>query len=217
MRGTTGRVLVYLKNPEPGRVKTRLANTIGQVQAATLYRSWIGEVLTALQPLRPSISIIGAIDGGGPDAFQTWAELVDGWWQQPIGDLGNRLDAGFKQGFADGGPVLAIGTDCLGINPPLIQEAFSVFPSYDAVFGPTYDGGYYLVGTVRYLAGFFDGIRWSTPNTLQDHLLRCQASAWRVKLLPTLYDIDTEDDWLMYCQRDNPSLNRPVRSDPRND
>jgi rSAM/selenodomain-associated transferase 1 len=197
----SGTVLVYLKYPEPGCVKTRLAATIGPVRAAGLYRGWIGQVLDRLQPLRPGITIIGAIDGARPEAFADWTAFVDRWWEQPVGDLGARLDAGFRYAHADDRPVLAIGTDCLELEPHLIREAFARLQDRDAVFGPTSDGGYYLVGTARYLTGFFTGIRWSTANTLDDHLRRCQENDWRVELLCTLNDIDTWDDWLAHCQR----------------
>jgi rSAM/selenodomain-associated transferase 1 len=201
MSAATGTVLVYLKYPEPGRVKTRLAATIGPSKAAELYRGWIGLVLDRLQSLRPSVSIVGAIDGAAPVAFAEWESLVDAWWPQPPGDLGSRLDAGFKHAHTAGRPVLAIGTDCLEITPDLIGEALGTLRHRDAVFGPTGDGGYYLVGTARYLAGFFDNIRWSSPDTLRDHFLRCHASNWRVELLPVLDDIDTWVDWVAYCRR----------------
>jgi rSAM/selenodomain-associated transferase 1 len=201
MNDRTGTVLVYLKYPEPGRVKTRLAATAGADAAAELYRGWVGVVLGRLQPLRPAVSIIGAIDGAAPEAFAGWESLVDAWWQQPPGDLGCRLDAGFKHAHATGGPVLAIGTDCLEIEPDVIREAFAVLRYRDAVFGPTRDGGYYLVGTAGHLAGFFDSIRWSSPDTLRDHFLRCHDRNWRIELLPVLDDIDTWEDWVAYCRR----------------
>ncbi len=201
MSDRTGTVLVYLKYPEPGRVKTRLAAAIGFDAAAELYRGWIGQVLGRLQPLRGPVSIIGAIDGAGPEAFAAWGALVDGWWRQPTGDLGARLDAGFARAHGSGGPVLAVGTDCLEIEPDAIREAFALLRDLDAVFGPTGDGGYHLVGTARYLAGFFDGIRWSSPDTLRDHFLRCHESDWRVELLPVRDDIDTWEDWVAYCRR----------------
>jgi rSAM/selenodomain-associated transferase 1 len=196
-----GTVLVYIKYPEPGRVKTRLAATIGNTEAARFYRCWIGEVLTAVQSLRPEIQVLGAIDGAEPKAFQQWQPLVDGWWQQPEGDLGVRLDAGFRHAHTTGQPVVAIGTDCLELNAAIVLDAFAALDRVDAVFGPTVDGGYYLVGTARYLPGFFSGIRWSTPDTLEDHLSRCQDHHWQYRLLPMQQDVDTWDDWLAYCHK----------------
>jgi len=126
---------------------------------------------------------------------------VDEWLPQPAGDLGARLEAGFAAAHRRGGPVLAVGTDCLELDAGLIDEAFALLDGRDAVFGPAADGGYYLVGTARHLDGFFDGIRWSTPHALGDHRARCSERGWSVGLLREHGDIDTWDDWQAYHAR----------------
>jgi rSAM/selenodomain-associated transferase 1 len=203
-----GTVLVFLKHPSPGRVKTRLAASVGPERAADLYRAWIGLVLSALQPIREQAEVIGYYDGGPEQLFSEWHSLVDGWLLQPTGDLGERLQAGFDAAHGRGLSVLAVGTDCLELDAGLVSAAFAalggrdkVTPSTDAVFGPAFDGGYYLVGTSRPLTGFFDGIRWSSAHTLSDHLARCRERGWSVTLLPPRHDIDTWDDWRAYLRR----------------
>jgi rSAM/selenodomain-associated transferase 1 len=198
---TGGKVLVFLKYPEPGKVKTRLAAAVGPERAAALYSEWVGVVLGRLQPLRGHSAVLGLYDGGPADRFAEWAPLVDGWLPQPAGHLGERLEAGFAAAHAGGGPVLAIGTDCLDLDDRRVGEAFDLLRSRDAVFGPATDGGYYLVGTARYLPGFFGGVRWSSPHTLADHLARCRERGRSVGLLPELADIDTWDDWQAYLSR----------------
>jgi uncharacterized protein len=199
MRGRT--VLVFVKYPEPGRVKTRLARTLGPERAALLYRKWIGIVFGQLQPLRTTSRLVGCFDGAPREAFAPWHQLADDWWPQPPGDLGDRLLAGFEAGFEEGGPVLAIGTDCLEMEPELVTEAFEALRHKDIIFGPTPDGGYYLVGMARIRAALFRSIRWSSPFTLDDHLRRCREEDWSVSLLPVRHDIDTGDDWRAYCVR----------------
>lgn len=194
-------ILVFLKYPQPGRVKTRLAAVLGTERAADLYRHWIGLVLGKLQVLRPKINVIGYFDGGPPEAFWDWRHLVDTWWPQPEGDLGERLQQGFEIAHAAGLPVLAIGTDCLEIEPNLLIDALAMLHSHDAVFGPTPDGGYYLVGTAQPLPDFFTGIRWSSEHTLADHLTRCRECHWAAGLLPLRHDIDTWDDWQAFLRR----------------
>jgi rSAM/selenodomain-associated transferase 1 len=201
MMPTTGTVLVYLKDPKPGFVKTRMAATIGPGLAADCYRRWIGEVLGKLQPLRPRVRIIGAMDGAGPEAFGAWDSLVDLWWPQPTGNLGMRLDAGFLHAHNDASPVVAVGTDCLELEAGLVETAFAMLRRWDAVFGPAQDGGYYLVGTSRYLTGFFERVRWSTTETLADHRGQCDTQGWSYGLLPLRHDIDTWDDWVAYTRR----------------
>jgi rSAM/selenodomain-associated transferase 1 len=192
--------LVFLKYPRPGEVKTRLAASIGPRRAAALYREWIKLVLAQLQPLRDRILVVGYFDGATREAFGPWLSLADEWWAQPAGDLGERLRAGFEAAHARGGPVVAIGTDCLELDAPLLQAAFGALEENPAVFGPSLDGGYYLVGTARELPGFFRDIPWSSACTLSAHLSRCAANGWPVGLLPARRDIDTGEDWLEHCR-----------------
>lgn len=194
-------ILIFLKYPEPGRVKTRLASTLGPARAATLYRHWIGTVFGLLQPLRSSARLLGYFDGAPYEAFRDWHALADDWCPQPSGGLGDRLAAGFGRGFHLGGPVLAVGTDCLEMEPELLLQAFEELSSHDVVFGPTPDGGYYLVGLSAARPALFRSIRWSSPSTLSDHLRCCRERSWSVSLLPVRHDIETEDDWRAYLLR----------------
>jgi hypothetical protein len=197
----TATVLVFLKYPEPAKVKTRLAAAVGLDQAAALYHDWIGVVFHALQPIRGRATLVGYHDGGPADRFAEWSGLADEWRPQPTGELGSRLAAGFADAHARGGPVIAVGTDCPEIDAHLVEQAFTLLRDRDAVFGPAADGGYYLVGTARNMLGFFDGVRWSSPHTLSDHLTRCRECGWSTGLLPELADIDTGDDWRAYLER----------------
>ena len=197
-------LLVLLKHPSMGRVKTRLGAGIGIEQATHMYREWIGIVLEQLQPLRGNVRIVAFFDGAPLGDFTAWKELADVWWPQPSGDLGQRLAAGFERAQRAGGPVAAIGTDCLEIDAAVIADAFSRMPAYDVVFGPSCDGGYYLVGTAKHLPGFFDAIPWSTSRTLSAHRSVCQEAGWTVSTLPSRRDIDTLEDWLAHCGKDAP-------------
>lgn len=194
-------VIVFLKYPLVGKVKTRLAEGIGASAAANLYRDWIGVVLRNIQAIRPAMRIVGYFDGAPIEQFAGWFAWVDEWLPQPQSDLGDRLSFAFEWGHARGSPVLAIGTDCLELNSSHLVTAVSRLNDHDSVFGPATDGGYYLVGTSRFIPGFFDGIRWSSPNALSDHLEKCEQHGLRVSLLDQLADIDTAEDWQAYQQR----------------
>lgn len=201
MRARQGALLVLLKLPEPGRVKTRLAAVVGAEEAAKLYRGWIAQVFGCLQPLRETTELIAYFDGGSAEAFRAWWHLADDWQAQPGGSLGERLEHGFALARRAGGPVVALGTDCLELDIDLMSEAFRLLREHDAIFGPAPDGGYYLVGQARPLPGFFDGIRWSSEHTLEDHLTLCRTRGWSVGMLPPRHDIDTWDDWQAYLRR----------------
>ena len=194
-------ILIFLKYPEPGRVKTRLARALGAERAAALYRNWIGIVLGLLQPLRDTTRLVGYFDGAPHEAFCDWHMLADDWLPQPPADLGERLAAGFEWGFKLGGPVLAVGTDCVEIEADLLLHAFEELSHQDVVFGPTPDGGYYLIGLSVARPELFWSIRWSSPFTLADHLRCCREKGWSVSLLPMRHDIDTENDWRAYLRR----------------
>src|SRR5437868_1323023 len=149
-------VLVFLKYPAAGRVKTRLAADVGPDRAAELYRGWVGDVFAALQPARQAARVVGYFAGGTADDFADWHALADEWRPQPAGDLGGRLAAGFA---AAAGPVVAVGTDCPELDAGLVRDAFARLADCDAVFGPAADGGYYLVGAARALPEVFAGGR----------------------------------------------------------
>ncbi len=195
-------LLVLLKYPTVGEVKTRLAASLGAKRAASLYQQWIGLVLDRLQPLRGRVRLVAYFDGAPLAEFAAWQPLANEWWVQPMGDLGDRLTIGFEKARLASRQVAAIGTDCLELDAPIVIEAFSQLENHDAVFGPTPDGGYYLVGTSRHLPGFFQGVPWSSQNTLAAHLARCQHSGWTAATLPPLRDIDTIDDWRLHCSKD---------------
>lgn len=184
-------LVVFLKWPEPGKVKTRLAADIGDVRAAQLYHGWIGQVLTAIQPVRPNTRVIGYFDGAPANRFTEWGDLVDDWVEQPSGDLGHRLDAAFRQ-FPP--PIIAIGTDCLTLHARHIDDSLRSLESSDVVFGPAIDGGYYLVAARTHWGGLFDHVRWSSEETLKDHVTRCRSLGLSVSLLEMMSDIDNAAD-----------------------
>jgi rSAM/selenodomain-associated transferase 1 len=194
-------VLVLIKYPARGRVKTRLARAIGGERAAALCRGWIGTVLGKLQALRPATRVVGYFDGADREAFREWHALADDWWPQPAGDLGERLREGLSAALTPNGPALAVGTDCLEIDAETIADAFAALTDKDVVFGPCPDGGYYLVGSSAPRPALFRSVRWSGPFTLADHLKRCREEGWSFALLPARQDIDTWQDWQAYLAR----------------
>ena len=200
-RIASGSILVFLKEPRPGAVKTRLAASIGAVQAAQLYAQWTTAILDAIQPLRAAVSLIGYYAGDQNAVQRRWGPLVDQWLEQPEGDLGARLDFGFAKTLA---PCVAIGTDCLDVDVAILQQAFSHLERTDAVIGPAGDGGYYLLGLRRFVEGLFDGVEWSSPRTFRQQCEALRRAGMTIAELPMLDDIDTIDDWLAYQKRRRP-------------
>lgn len=189
MRGT---VIVFVKAPYAGRVKTRLGADIGMGRAAALFRIMtertISEATKGLWRTTLAVDPPGAVAG-----FETlWpSQLVR--TPQARGDLGARMRHAFYE--APPGPVVIIGADAPGMRARNLREAFAALKGADAVFGPAEDGGYWLIGLSRRRAtpGLFNGVRWSTRHALAD-TVKSLPPSFRIQYLERLRDIDTAHD-----------------------
>ena len=101
----------------------------------------------------------------------------------------------FQQSFNhDFQKVVLIGSDCAQLTQAIIDQAFTALDDNDVVIGPSEDGGYYLLGMRRFFGDLFAGIEWSTPTVFEETVGRVQSQGCSLELLPTLNDIDTEED-----------------------
>lgn len=187
-------LIVFLKAPRPGTVKTRLAQTIGAVEAAVAYCRLVETVLGQLSSL-PSIELRFAPDEAGAEV-DPW--LRPGWnaVAQGGGDLGERLTRAFAEAFACGASrVVIIGSDCPEVSAEDVQAAWTALAQHDLVLGPAEDGGYWLIGLRAPEPRLFAGIHWSTRTVRQETLAQAQAAGLSHTLLRSLHDVDTEADW----------------------
>lgn len=191
------RLLVFLRRPEPGRVKTRLAATVGQQAASDLYGRMSRRVLGTVAGWdRPGVRRVAVVSP--PDALEgierTLPPGMEAEAQSP-GDLGTRMEAAFARAFGGGASrVAAIGTDCVDVTGDLLDLAFEALRDRDAVLGPARDGGYWLLGLARPLPGVFRGIPWGTDGVLAATRERLREVRVEPALLPVLRDLDTEED-----------------------
>ena len=184
-------LVVMLKEPRPGRVKTRLGRGIGMVGAAWWFRHQTARLLRRLDDPRWRLVLAVSPDREGM-ASRVWPGHLPRLPQGP-GDLGDRMGRVFRT--LPPGPALIVGADIPGITPAHIDRAFRALGSADAVFGPAPDGGYWLIGLKRTAAdpaGLFAGVRWSTRHALADS--RATLSGRRVALIDPLRDVDTASD-----------------------
>jgi hypothetical protein len=186
-------LLVFVKNPELGKCKTRLAATIGDEKALTFYKNM-------LQHTKP---IVEDVTADKQIYYSAYVDRDDLWPNdgdfskqlQESGDLGDKMKASFKAGFKAGYErICIIGSDCYAITPTLINGAFRVLESKDAVLGPSTDGGYYLVGMQHLIPEIFEGKNWSTESVTPDTLKDFETQGKSYALLIALTDIDTEAD-----------------------
>ena len=108
------------------------------------------------------------------------------------------MKAAFQQAFQDHQKVVIIGSNCASLTPAIVKVAFQQLEKHSFVIGPALDGGYYLLGMNRYVPSVFDNIVWSTDSVLTDTKQRIKALNLDYVLLPTLSDIDYEEDWETY-------------------
>ena len=184
-------LIVMLKEPRPGRVKTRLGRGIGHVAAAWWFRHQTAALLRRMQDPRWRLWLAVSPDVEGRQSRAWPAHLPR--VPQGRGDLGARM-ARLIRG-APPGPVCVIGGDIPGITPAHVARAFDRLGDHDAVFGPAPDGGFWLVGLKRLSPpppGMFHGVRWSTAHALAD--TRGTLPGLRIATVETLDDVDTAAD-----------------------
>ena len=184
-------LVVMVKVPRPGRVKTRLARDIGAVPAAGWVRRQTARLLRRLDDPRWDTVLAVAPDREGL-AFRRWPAALPRIPQGP-GDLGHRMARVFRT--MPPGPVLIVGADIPALGPAHVARAFAALGRADAVLGPATDGGYWAIGLRRTRAvpaRLFGGVRWSTRHALSD--TRATLAPLTVAIADTLSDVDTAAD-----------------------
>jgi len=196
-------LLVFAREPELGRVKTRLAAGIGAEAALAVYRELLAltEAAVAAAQMPATVWLAGAPAGADPaQPRPQWPGLP--WRVQPAaGSLGERMAHAFGEAFAAGAArVVIIGTDCPGLSAELLRQAFAELLHAEVVVGPADDGGYYLLGMTELQPELFANKDWSTATVLPDTLADAARLGLRVAQLPTLHDVDSAQDLARWRQ-----------------
>lgn len=184
-------LVIMLKEPRPGRVKTRLGKDIGMVPAAWWFRHQVLSLLRRLEDPRWRILLAVSPDKEGVRS-RVWPERFPRV-PQGSGTLGDRM-ARLLNGLPNG-PVVIIGADVPNIQKRQIRAAFSALGGHEAVIGPAPDGGYWLIGLKRVArppARLFENVRWSTSHAREDTL--ATLGGMTVAMLESLRDVDTVED-----------------------
>ncbi|MBC7511452.1 MAG: TIGR04282 family arsenosugar biosynthesis glycosyltransferase [Ferruginibacter sp.] len=185
-------LIIFIKNPVKGKVKTRLAATIGDDMALAIYQKLIKHTLDIVKDV-------------AADKFIFFSNTIDetiGHKNTPVhkaiqfgNDLGEKMKNAFERLFkSEYKCIIIIGTDCPGITSNILLEAFSKLNNNDVVIGPAMDGGYYLIGMKEMYGKLFEDISWSTSTVLHSTIERCKINNWAYALLTALSDVDEEKD-----------------------
>lgn len=186
---STNLLMIFARNPVKGKVKTRLASSIGEEQALLVYERLLSQTAALIKLPDSDIQIHYTDFIPESDVFN--GDHVSRKLQIQ-GDLGERMSYAFENGFIAGyEKILIIGTDCPEITLKDIILAFDKLTSNDIVIGPALDGGYYLLGLKKHFSKIFRNKKWSTSSVYSDTLMDAVASAKRVAVLDPKRDIDT--------------------------
>lgn len=210
-------IIVFLRNNQAGKVKTRLAATVGNDVAAQIYQELCTQTRLALE--EHSVR-----------SFVYYSDFIvqSDDWDSPLfvkklqhGDnLGQRMSAACREVLSLNDvpdldsfdpktmdikrKVLLIGTDCPYITPRILEAAWQVLSLHDVVIGPAVDGGYYLIGLNEWRDEIFSLSEWSTSTVCKETITILENMGLTYALLPMLEDIDREEDWdryLLFRQR----------------
>ncbi|MBL7473035.1 TIGR04282 family arsenosugar biosynthesis glycosyltransferase [Robertkochia sediminum] len=187
-------LLVFVKNPIAGKVKTRLAATIGKEKALQVYNHLLEHTAKVCGEVNARVSIYFSDEV--PDRV-SWHRDHFNYYPQKGHHLGERMENAFREAFARGSrEVVIIGSDLYDLSEAIIEEAFSLLQHHDAVIGPAKDGGYYLIGLHEIPKEVFGQKKWGSDTILAATLT--DLAPYDVVLLRELNDIDNFDDLKAY-------------------
>jgi len=185
-------LIIFIKNPEKGKVKTRLAKEVGDERALEIYKQLLDHThaITTDLSVEKAVYYSSKIDAGDQWEMGGYQKSV-----QEGKDLGDKMSNAFQAGFdSDYHPICIIGSDCFEINETIIAEAFEKLKTYDFVIGPAKDGGYYLLGMQEPSPQLFANKTYSTSEVCAEAMDEIRQMSKTCFLLPKLSDIDTLKD-----------------------
>lgn len=189
------RLVIFVKNLHQGKVKTRLAKESNEVFALEVYKTllkYTRDITFGLE-IEKEVWYSTSIESD-----DIWEEGVFKKRVQKGGNIGERMQHAFEQGFQNGeiDKMILIGSDCAELSKEIIEEALSKLDTANVILGPAEDGGYYLIGMNSYFPNVFQNIDWSTGQVLKQTIDRIEEGEASHELLSTLKDVDVLDDWL---------------------
>jgi len=188
-------LIIFIKNPALGKVKTRLAATLGDEVALDIYHKLSARTR----------EVVTDVDFPRYLYYSDFIDWNDDWDNalfikrlQQGADLGERMLNAFIATLCQHSPAMIIGSDCPLLTPGILQEAFNQLEQHPFVLGPALDGGYYLLGMHEPCAELFQAMEWSTDSVARVTLERIAKRNQACALLPPLPDVDEAADWELY-------------------
>ena len=183
-------LLIFTRNPELGKVKTRLAKTIGAEKALAIYKFLLAHTKKVTENIACDKAVYYSVKVREDDL---WNGEIYQKKQQLGEDLGIRMQNAFQDAFASGyEKVLIVGSDLIDLSEEIIEKGFLQLASNDVVIGPAEDGGYYLLGMKSVHPNVFKNKIWGTSTVREETLNDLKDK--KVHLLNELNDADVLDD-----------------------
>ena len=183
-------LLIFTRNPELGKVKTRLAASIGDQNALNVYKTLLDRTVAFTQNLALDKHVYYSESINENDR---WDPATYTKYKQEGETLGDRMANAFQTGFAQNyDKICIIGSDMYDLDAATIEDAFTQLQSCDVVIGPAADGGYYLLGMNTLHSTIFKNKEWGTDTVLSQTLE--DIHHLNVHLLDVRNDIDRVED-----------------------
>lgn len=192
-------LIIFIKNPVKGNVKTRLAAKAGDQNALDIYHWLLSNTRKTTSQVNARLNLWYSHQIIASDE---WPETLFSKYVQKGTDLGDRMLNAFNTVHRSGDKTVIIGSDCPSLTAEMIETAFVELDTKDIILGPASDGGYYLLGLKVVHNLLFENIAWSSDQVLTQTLEIAQSLGLSVSLLPQLSDIDTLEDWEQFLQSD---------------
>ena len=187
---STNLLIIFTRNPELGKVKTRLAKEVGDQAALEIYEFLLEHTVSATKDLGFTREVHYSEEIQHNDI---WDEDIYIKKQQIQGDLGEKMEHAFLSGFKNGYKnIIIIGSDLYDLNQEDIEEAFKALETFEYVLGPAEDGGYYLLGMNTFKPEIFKNKAWGTDTVLRDTLIDLKNV--QLQLLDERNDVDVYED-----------------------
>lgn len=186
-------IITFTRNPELGKVKSRLAKSIGEASALEVYKFLLEHTKNVLSKLDCDRAVYYSVKIREDDI---WDSETFSKHQQFGDDLGARMQNAFENGFKKGyEKIIIVGSDLYDLNTKIINQAFKALDTNDSVIGPAEDGGYYLLGMKTLNPSVFDIKNWGTETVYKQTISKLTSSLY---VLKTLNDIDYVEDLKPY-------------------
>ena len=190
--GNKSLLIIFVKNLNSGKVKTRLAKTLGDKKALQIYQEMLQKIKETIQYLPFEKAVFYSDEIVEDDIWDSGSYKK---FVQEGKNIGERMQNAIEQAYNDGyDKISLIGSDCYQITSSIVMDSFRLLNDYNVVLGPSQDGGYYLIAMTGLYNGLFEGKDWSTDKVLNQTKSDLEGYDIKHTFVAELNDIDDEED-----------------------